>query len=87
MRKLEKCERRRSERNPFLACSFAAAQEVRSTEANAYFLQFPQVIAANEHVFFQLTAYGHSQGGLDVVSANSYVCHSLYMHASTGCVI
>ena len=39
MRKLEKCERRRSERNPFLACSFAAAQEVRSVEANAYFLR------------------------------------------------
>ena len=38
MRKLEKSERRRSERNPFLACSFAAAQEVRSVEANAYFL-------------------------------------------------
>ena len=38
MRKLEKSERRRSERNSFLACSFAAAQEVRSVEANAYFL-------------------------------------------------
>ena len=38
MRKLEKSERRRSERNSFLACSFSAARVVRSGEANAYFL-------------------------------------------------
>ena len=39
MRKLEKSERRRSERNSFLACSFSAARKVRSDEANAYFLK------------------------------------------------
>ena len=38
MRKLEKSERRGSERNSFLACSFSAAREVHSGEANAYFL-------------------------------------------------
>ena len=38
MCKLEKSERRRSERNSFLACSFPAARVVRSGEANAYFL-------------------------------------------------
>ena len=36
--KLEKSERRKSERNSFLACSFPAALEVRSGEANVYFL-------------------------------------------------
>ena len=38
MRKLEKSERRRSEHNSFLACSFPVARVVRSGEANAYFL-------------------------------------------------
>ena len=38
MRKLEKSERHGSERNSFLACSFSAECEVRSDEANAYFL-------------------------------------------------
>ena len=35
---LEKSERRRSNRNTFLACSFSAARVVLSGEANAYFL-------------------------------------------------
>ena len=38
MRKLEKSEDCGSKRNSFLACSFSAAREVRSDEANAYFL-------------------------------------------------
>ena len=39
IRKLEKSERRKSERNSFLACSFPAALEVHSGEANVYFLK------------------------------------------------
>ena len=41
MRKLEKSERRKSEDNSFLACSFPAAQMVRSGEANVQLLIFP----------------------------------------------
>ena len=41
MCKLEKSERRKGERNSFLACSFPAAQTVRSGEANVQLLIFP----------------------------------------------
>ena len=60
MRKLEKSERRRSERNSFLACSFSTARVVRSGEANAYFL--PRSTAAQGGTDINLLHISGSSG-------------------------